>query len=229
MRSLLLASLAVAAGMTTARADQITYNIVPYPSLQNGFSLSGSITTDGAIGLLSPTDIVSWSFEISKDGVVDDNTGTTINGPVGLIATPTALALLRPTDFPSLLALNQPTTFQLIGAGLSDVGSDLIWYRESDFDEYYADTPNNKFGNSAEYPEDWYANQSCCLDLGGIDPWIIAGQGPVTVPNPQTVPEPEWLTTVSAVLGFYFLGAHKRNKADKGNLGEAAPRFEQII
>ena len=113
MRQFLLGFLGIFAGVTTAHADQITYDIVSYPSLQNGFSLSGSITTDGTIGLLSPTDIVSWSFEISKDNVTDDNTGTNINGPVGLIATPTALALLRPTDFPSLLALNQPTTFQL--------------------------------------------------------------------------------------------------------------------
>ncbi len=63
------------------RGQDITYNLVDYPAVENGtfsfpgldgtgfgtayFSLSGQITTNGTIGPLYPTDIVSSSFSAS--------------------------------------------------------------------------------------------------------------------------------------------------------------------
>jgi len=47
-------------------ADNITYNLVDYPLLQDGWSLSGQITTDGVLGTLLAADIVSWNWTISQ-------------------------------------------------------------------------------------------------------------------------------------------------------------------
>ena len=49
-------------------AGTITYSIQNYPSDQNQASLSGTITTDGTIGDLAASDILSWSWTITPIG-----------------------------------------------------------------------------------------------------------------------------------------------------------------
>lgn len=51
-----------------AEAGEITYAIQNYPADQQGATLSGTITTDGVIGTLSATDILSWSWTITSAG-----------------------------------------------------------------------------------------------------------------------------------------------------------------
>ncbi len=52
---------------TEVGADSITYNVVNYPALQNGFTVSGTITTNGATGTDLPTnDITSWDITITQ-------------------------------------------------------------------------------------------------------------------------------------------------------------------
>ena len=51
-----------------AEAGAITYAIENYPADQEGYTLSGTITTDGVIGGLAASDIVSWSWTISYPG-----------------------------------------------------------------------------------------------------------------------------------------------------------------
>jgi hypothetical protein len=52
-----------------ARAG-IIYKVVDYPNQQNGYSVSGTITTDGTTGtLLPPSVIQSWDITISLSGV----------------------------------------------------------------------------------------------------------------------------------------------------------------
>jgi hypothetical protein len=69
----------MALGQHEARAE-ITYAIQDYPALQNGYTIEGSITTDGSIGTLSTTDFIKdWSISILKDGV----TQTTYSGGSG--------------------------------------------------------------------------------------------------------------------------------------------------
>jgi hypothetical protein len=51
---------------TQLRADQITYDIVNYPSLQNGYTIQGTITTDGTMGTLTKSDITGWSIQITN-------------------------------------------------------------------------------------------------------------------------------------------------------------------
>jgi hypothetical protein len=63
-------SLLILAGMaltpTEISAASITYSIVNYPTLQNGYTVTGTITTNGATGTALPgTDITSWNITIS--------------------------------------------------------------------------------------------------------------------------------------------------------------------
>ena len=54
----------------------ITYNLLDYPSDENGCTLTGSITTDGTIGPISVNNILSWTFTIT-DG---NQSETYVNG-----------------------------------------------------------------------------------------------------------------------------------------------------
>ena len=49
-------------------AGSITYDIVNYPDLQNGWTLSGTITTDGTTGTIQSSDITSWTWTVTMDG-----------------------------------------------------------------------------------------------------------------------------------------------------------------
>ena len=57
-------------------AGSITYDIVNYPDLQNGWTLSGTITTDATMGPITQLDITSWTWSITKvvDNIVRDYT-----------------------------------------------------------------------------------------------------------------------------------------------------------
>ena len=48
-------------------ADRI-YNILPYPVSDGGWKLSGTITTDGTMGAIQATNILSWTWNLSSPG-----------------------------------------------------------------------------------------------------------------------------------------------------------------
>jgi formylglycine-generating enzyme required for sulfatase activity len=62
----------------SARANT-TYDLVDYPALENGYTLSGTIMTDGVTGVLSRSDIVNWNVNIRQGNTVlthaDSSTG----------------------------------------------------------------------------------------------------------------------------------------------------------
>src|SRR5271157_5673059 len=72
----IVATLLVASGSGQARGGDITYQLVNYPEYQNGWSLSGSITTNGAIGPLISADIVSMTATVTKG-----TSSMTLNSP----------------------------------------------------------------------------------------------------------------------------------------------------
>jgi PEP-CTERM motif len=95
----LVAAFAVSLSCSPAQATTI-YSLVNYPSDQNGWILSGSITTDGKTGALTLTDVLSWSWTVTSG-----TTGYTFrstdpgaffgeeNAPPDLIATSTTLSV----------------------------------------------------------------------------------------------------------------------------------------
>ena len=51
------------------RAGSITYSLIDYGNYhENGYTLHGSITTDGKMGQLSPTDITAWNISLEQAG-----------------------------------------------------------------------------------------------------------------------------------------------------------------
>jgi hypothetical protein len=69
MRNAIVAQavLALLTAVGPAKAD-IIYNLMDYPALQNGYDISGTITTDGTLGNLTSGNIVSWQFTILAAG-----------------------------------------------------------------------------------------------------------------------------------------------------------------
>ena len=79
------------ASIPNAGAD-LTYHLVDFPDQQNGHGLSGSITTDGTLGVLSASNILDWTWSISgpTNFTISDAHGTVVTGSQ-LIATATVL------------------------------------------------------------------------------------------------------------------------------------------
>ena len=79
VRSWALVALVVFAAVcvnTTTEAG-ITYDLVNHPSIQNDYTLTGSITTDGTLGGLAGSNIVSWLFSVTNGTDTYSNSSTT--------------------------------------------------------------------------------------------------------------------------------------------------------
>jgi hypothetical protein len=90
---LLLAGIALIA--TEGIAASITYSIVPYPTITNPYTVTGTITTNGATGTNLPgADITSWDITITSPTTSITMTPTnSINNPPNLFdATTTELS-----------------------------------------------------------------------------------------------------------------------------------------
>jgi hypothetical protein len=86
---------------TEAPAASITYNVVNYPSLQAGFTVSGTITTNGTTGVQLPiSDITSWNITITNGTLAATLTpaNTSETGSVTFDATPSAITVASSED-----------------------------------------------------------------------------------------------------------------------------------
>jgi hypothetical protein len=101
----------------SAFSGTITYDIVNYPTLQNGYTVDGTITTDGNMGSLTAFDIISWS--ISIDGGVWPSPVTQANG--------TIVDLDQPVDSPGLIA--SPAGLELQAGGPNEL---FFWPNSND-------------------------------------------------------------------------------------------------
>ena len=111
-----------------SRASMI-YDIVDYPGLENGWTVSGTITTDGTIGTLSASNITAWSWTLTNGGTTD-TWSSTVTGSLyaadqvsGLTATATELELGTPGS-------DQESDLILGYGGGPGSGGDLYWNRE---------------------------------------------------------------------------------------------------
>ncbi len=126
MRKLLatVAALGVAAGMSTVAQANIVYNINQTSTIPEvggeltplSDTVSGTITTDGTIGLLQSSNILSWNLQLTDNlyPIYDNNLNPSNSGmwydtDIGLTASATALSF-NFSD-PTAVFLIQGTTY----------------------------------------------------------------------------------------------------------------------
>jgi hypothetical protein len=96
---LILAGLALTP--TEVGASSITYFVVNYPTLQNGYTVEGQIITNGDTGTMLPgNNITSWDITILRGHihVLTLNTTDSINFTQHFDATPTSISAASPSD-----------------------------------------------------------------------------------------------------------------------------------
>lgn len=103
--------------------NPITYTIDDNPANQNGYSVRGTITTDGTIGKITAVNIAGWQFAVfdSHETVVGSASSTDAGAQTAFInvdATLTTIVVPGSRDFPNMLRIGN-------GSGV------LLWWSNS--------------------------------------------------------------------------------------------------
>ncbi len=187
---------------TVAEGASISYAIRNYPADQNGANVTGIITTDGTLGVISSNNILSWTWTISAPGVFDYTLNSTDPDAAasggGIVATVTDLTIpfpfVAPNQFIDGLSL------------LSDAipKSKLLWTRSTvsvgDATQRYEGVII--IGSPKVAYTAWSTDNPA---MGGTDPWVIA-----------SVPEPSNLTLAGVGLMCVIGYAVTRSRRCKG-------------
>jgi hypothetical protein len=166
------------------QAAPITYSIVDNAAFQNGYTLSGSITTDGTIGALSGSNITNWTYAVTNTAtsVVAFTTESMNRVDVNrLSASATQLTLLAPSDF------------DVSYFGLFPRGSQLSWFRITDGnyqEEGYGSygVPNSDQGGYSGilFWDNYVQFGTLPLRSTADGSWIIAEVATSPIPEPST-------------------------------------------
>jgi hypothetical protein len=177
-----------------AHADPL-YQLNNYPALQNGWTLTGSITTDGTIGTLTTADIVAWQWTVTQ-GNISLSFSSTDQLPNGEYAyavvnnvVATSDALLLATTW-SNSTRNDLALISPLGGGSSPLGlgSSIAW----EFDQEAPIPSFNYVATSSAIPGQ-APNTSASLWGDGL-----FTDTPLTIATVQPVPELSSL----AIAGF---------------------------
>jgi hypothetical protein len=157
----------------SALAGDITYTMVNDTVDQNGYSLTGTIVTDGTIGALAYTDIVSWQFTITGPGGPYTNSGTTSSRQTlleNITATATAIQLPMGVGF---------TGVGVLELGERTGGPVLQWSNSnSTIPEYYA-SANSTFLWAVSPPTGYGPGSWAVATVPEPSSFILAGFGTV--------------------------------------------------
>jgi hypothetical protein len=166
--------LVVSCGTRTAQANTI-YNLISFPTVQNGYSVTGTITTDGRLGTLAYNDIIATSITSVNNGVstYQNLHPDHVYGSTGLFATSTGLFLPAvPVEGPSP------------NFSIGSTGNDAVTLRY----DYAANAGTGyvDYFGSVNHPTAatnlWRTSGDNLLNLTG-QPWLIAQSS--TVPEPS--------------------------------------------
>ena len=198
MRYLIAASavvLLLSVVVENSSGQNITYNLVSYPAyqldVQTGLpdSIAGSITTDGHLGVLEISDILSWSFTQSRTGTPSSWSTSSSNPNTSIVLGNTGIG---PTATATQLICALGCNFVL--TTFADGGDFSVGYLTEAAGEYsYASTysPSGATSNFSDLVG-WWNNAvgqppSSFLSSPPADPWVIA----------EVVPEPSTLVLIS--------------------------------
>jgi hypothetical protein len=192
MRRMIIATASLAVLIVLPRvatAGDITYTIQNYPADQQGATLSGTITTDGVIGNLAPTDILSWMWTITYPGgtpftLSSSDAGTQVVLLGSIVASQSSLTIGAP-------APGGFNAFDLYAPEANSSTAILSYARNSISG---SPTPNIYEGSIVD--ESWLTYPQT---LGGLDPWVIARVA-------SAVPEPSGVVLLSLGVAGLLLG-----------------------
>jgi len=161
-----------------------TYNIQNYPDLQNGWTLSGTITTDGTIGTIQSTNILSWTWTVTS-GVNSLTFSSTDPGAMVYTGGITATGA-------GLFVTNQNQQY----IDLADYNpGGQVWLTASTTNISLAAPLDNNPGSYTTRTEE-----------PGSSAWLFASPSPVAVPEPSSLN----IVGFGAVCGCVHVMGHKR-------------------
>jgi hypothetical protein len=196
--ALMLAVLALLlGGVGQARAEMV-YNLVDYPASENGWTVSGQITTDGTFGSIGVNDFVSESFTISNGSV-------TYTVPIG-----TSHDLLNFIASSSSLTVPIGDFTELAGDTISGSKYVTLVWENIDLNPYpgYYAVVYPASGGQGTFLFENYNPTTSAGSIGSNDPWVIAT---------AAVPEPSgmiFLVTAIGTIGFASW-VHRRRGASE--------------
>lgn len=184
MKQAILSAIALACLWSTSHAATITYQLEQHPEYQNGFTLSGSITTDGTMGQIVQGNIMSWNWSVSKGSVVMDQLSSSdLNAeaaPIGLIASSTTLTIPEPVSGEQRSLLLCIRTGIGIGGGVSNILEWINGNGPGTGDIYSANPQSPEFWN-------YGAPSPMELNMGDGTTFLIASVATQAVPEPASL------------------------------------------
>jgi hypothetical protein len=171
----------------------ITYQIVNYPTYQDGYTITGTITTDGDLGVISVSDILSWQWTVSSvhasstdESGLNDTYGGIVSPPT-FTASETDLTLIS-----GIFDMYDASDFQIVNSNPSYASVNLEWaYVPSSIENFL--TSGYYTSGGVEGTIYWRYGPTGGTQIGG---GLIADDG-VAVPEPNTL-----TLLVSALLGL---------------------------
>ena len=194
---------AVVAGATPSAVAEIVYTMTDAPTIQNGWTLSGTITVAGVGTGLSSTDITSWMYTVtdgSSSYTYSSSDGGGLN-TAGLLATSTELIV-------PYWQQGNPRSYLQLNAPVAGGGALLEWSTGNDEDNprYY----------SGSYPLGFWGEYSPAYPLTATDGWVIGTVAGVPEIDPAT-----GMSAVSIVAGVLAMIDSRRRKGLAGTGGRS--------
>jgi hypothetical protein len=137
----------------------VTYHFVNYPADQNGWTLSGTVTTNGKTGALATTDFVGASITVTKGTSTETWTPTAgihVYGGVSVVGSTLVVSVVS-------------------GNGLSFTSGAMQ-------ELYYLMGSVNQYADTGSQMTTYWATNS--PSMGGTNPWVVASQ---TLPGDANV------------------------------------------
>jgi hypothetical protein len=112
-----------------AIATAATYDFVNYPLDQNGWTLSGTMTTDGVIGAFQSSDVTSWTIRVSKGATAHSFSSTSLGAKllVGSSATATATTITSNYQEDQFLFLSDADSINWAGQYIGFADGAYLW------------------------------------------------------------------------------------------------------
>ena len=153
----------------------MVYDIQSYSGPQGGWSLTGSITTDGTIGTLTASDITAWNFSMSEGSTTYEASSAEVNVSMTvnqLQATATQLTLAPASS----MSVSPELQFESFNSAV-----ELYYERELGPSFYY-----EVYEGGPAYATAWALEQPSSQPYDGLGgtTWII---GVASVPEPGSL------------------------------------------